>query len=68
MQRVGTTSEKAIKETRKMLKGRNLQIDSNGLNSDAVVKLAGILFIPCERETPILAVRSRNSALQSLKL
>ncbi|KAA6368757.1 MAG: hypothetical protein EZS28_035715, partial [Streblomastix strix] len=56
MQEADPTSDKTTQETRKMLKDRDLRTNSIGLNSEAVEKLAGILDIPSERETSILAV------------
>jgi hypothetical protein len=56
MQEVDPTSERATQETRKMQKDHDLQTNSIGLNSEAVEKLAGILDIPSEIETSILAV------------
>ncbi|KAA6373882.1 MAG: hypothetical protein EZS28_030590 [Streblomastix strix] len=56
MQEADPTSERATQDTRKMLKDRDLQTNSIGLNSEAVEKLAGILDILSGRETSILAV------------
>ncbi|KAA6376919.1 MAG: hypothetical protein EZS28_027552 [Streblomastix strix] len=50
MQEADPTSERATQETKKMLKERDLQTNSMGLNSESVPKLAGVLDIPSERD------------------
>ncbi|KAA6379609.1 MAG: hypothetical protein EZS28_024864 [Streblomastix strix] len=56
MAKADPTNEQATRKTRKMLKDRDLQTNSIGLNSEAVKQLADIFNIPWVRETSILAV------------